>query len=285
MRTYIKDLKEHDELMPFYETSRSQKGHKCLNLNDGSIVDEHRYIYNWFNSNLRQDHHIHHKDSNPQNNYPSNLEQILAKVHMAEVYLRHRIHRTEKGGCVHDWSEDSRKKVGFWSKKNALESRIEKKCEVCGSIFMALPRQKYCNVKCSYRANGKRRRNGTSKPRFKDGICLNCGVAFHGMSFQKFCTIACNGQYKRKQNKLELVNHKVISAEFYGFSDTYNLEVDTFHNFPANGIMVHNCMNALEYIVIHLYGPANIPNKLTTIQKDVYAREQQRLVIKNGDNI
>lgn len=85
----LKDLKTSDELMPFYEKQRSYKGHMIINLNDGSIVDEHRYVYN--------------------------------------------------------------------------------------------------------------------------------------------------------------------SVEFYGYGDTYNLEVDNYHNFPANGIMVHNSMNAWEYMIVNLF--------------------------------
>ena len=48
---------------------------------------------------------------------------------------------------------------------------------------------------------------------------------------------------------------KVLSIEFYGYGDTYNLEVDNCHNFPANGIIVHNCMNAGEYIAVNLFSP------------------------------
>lgn len=41
------------------------------------------------------------------------------------------------------------------------------------------------------------------------------------------------------QNNYE--NHQVVSIEYYGKSDVYDLTVDNFHNFNANGIIVHNC--------------------------------------------
>ena len=41
-------------------------------------------------------------------------------------------------------------------------------------------------------------------------------------------------------------DRKVISAAFYGYKDTYNMEVEENHNFVANGIVVHNCDHFME---------------------------------------
>lgn len=35
-------------------------------------------------------------------------------------------------------------------------------------------------------------------------------------------------------------NHKVVSVEFAGYEDVYDMEVDVVHNFIANGVVVHN---------------------------------------------
>jgi len=253
----LQHLKEYDELMPFYEKKRSKKGHTLINLNDGSTVDEHRYIYNWFKGHLREAHHIHHIDRNPFNNYPDNLQQILAKDHMAEVYRNMRYSENQKAmrkGCLNPWTEESRKKISFWAKKRALENRTEKKCAICGNIFMGMPNQKYCNKKCSWKASGLRRREGTASPYRCTKKCIVCGVEYQGMAFSKYCSIACRGTYQRKKNKLALVNHKVLSVGFHGYGDVYNLEVDEHHNFPANGIFVHNC-NSMEYIAINMFRP------------------------------
>jgi len=42
-------------------------------------------------------------------------------------------------------------------------------------------------------------------------------------------------------------NHEVISIEYYGKSDVYDMEVEEFHNFNANGVFVHNSDNATQY--------------------------------------
>lgn len=45
----------------------------------------------------------------------------------------------------------------------------------------------------------------------------------------------------RKQNYLPPLNHKVVSVEYDGLEDVYNMEVEDIHNFFANDIIVHNC--------------------------------------------
>jgi len=36
-------------------------------------------------------------------------------------------------------------------------------------------------------------------------------------------------------------NHKVVTVEFCGYEDVYDMRVPDFHNFAANGLFVHNC--------------------------------------------
>ncbi len=44
------------------------------------------------------------------------------------------------------------------------------------------------------------------------------------------------------RRETEHVNHKVVSVEFYGYEDVYDLTVDKYHNFALNaGVFVHNC--------------------------------------------
>jgi hypothetical protein len=224
----LKDLKVDDELMPFYEKQRSYKGHTILNLNDGSIVDEHRYIYNWFNGNLRDGYHVHHKDGNPFNNNPYNLEQVEAKEHMRGVYEKMKKNPTViamKKGSLNRWTKESRKKVSDFMLARCMEGnhtfvkRTNKICPICKKRYSGTTRQKYC---------------------------FNCKNKSRNF---------------RDKSILSKINHKVISIEFYGFGDTYNLEVETHHNFPANGIMVHNCMNCVEYGIINLFTLSKNNNK------------------------
>lgn len=42
-------------------------------------------------------------------------------------------------------------------------------------------------------------------------------------------------------------NQEIISIEYYGKSDVYDMEVEKFHNFNANGVFVHNSDNGTQY--------------------------------------
>ena len=45
----------------------------------------------------------------------------------------------------------------------------------------------------------------------------------------------------RAQNPLPPLNHRVVSVEYDGLADVYNMEVDDIENFFANDVIVHNC--------------------------------------------
>lgn len=46
-----------------------------------------------------------------------------------------------------------------------------------------------------------------------------------------------------ERKKLVQQNHKVVSVEFCGYEDVYDMEVENTHNFVANGIVIHNCIS------------------------------------------
>jgi len=51
----------------------------------------------------------------------------------------------------------------------------------------------------------------------------------------------------RKRNKLKVHFSRIVSIEKLGFEETYDIEVDhKYHNFTANGIVVHNSANSIS---------------------------------------
>ena len=52
-------------------------------------------------------------------------------------------------------------------------------------------------------------------------------------------------------------NHKVVSVEFFGREDVYDLSVHKYHNFAANGVFIHNCF-VFDFDDSLLDGPQSI---------------------------
>ena len=46
-----------------------------------------------------------------------------------------------------------------------------------------------------------------------------------------------------------MITANVKSIKKVGKADVYNMEVEKYHNFIANGIVVHNCIDAIRYIL------------------------------------
>jgi hypothetical protein len=47
------------------------------------------------------------------------------------------------------------------------------------------------------------------------------------------------------------LNHAVVRVERDGVEDVFNLEVEQYHNFAANGVFVHNCAGVLDIFTEH----------------------------------
>ena len=57
-----------------------------------------------------------------------------------------------------------------------------------------------------------------------------------------------------------VITVNVKSIKKVGKADVYNMEVEKYHNFIANGIVVHNSIDALRYIVRVFNDTGRIPN-------------------------
>lgn len=105
--TEAKDLKPNDSLMPFYH-KRDEQGHllfkpnnetqrkRLAGYNDTIFSPMYRNVYDLCVDGdiYKSGHQIHHKDFNPTNDCPDNLEQIIQKNH----YILHAIKQCELNG-------------------------------------------------------------------------------------------------------------------------------------------------------------------------------------------
>jgi len=92
-----RDLQIGDSGIAF---QRIKKGYGYLRVKlstENTYEPEHRKIYKWFN-NIEIDeinNHIHHKDDNPFNNAPENLEMLSASEHSKITNIGHKNYATQ----------------------------------------------------------------------------------------------------------------------------------------------------------------------------------------------
>lgn len=96
------------------------------------------------------------------------------------------------------------------------------------------------------------RKNSTTWHEFTCPVCGEKKVLSEAkFKNRKVCSTKCINYFKSIKKK-ELYNHKVVSIEFYGYEDVYDMTVEDTHNFgvitsgdvsfiKSSGIFVHNC--------------------------------------------
>ena len=246
----LKDLKPYDSLMPLYR-SMTVDGYSKINLNNGNRngVSEHRFVYECVNGEIEPNMHIHHIDNNYLNNHPDNLKMLDPTEH-------YEIHASS--GEIVD-------------------------CITCGEEFVQnKPWQKHCSAKCRQKYGDSRRTKAVKVVR-----CPVCGDMFtKKVGPQKYCSVTCrdiNFRERRKtwpsynQKKMPN-NHKVISVEFYGYEDVYDMDVEYARNFVANGIVVHNC-DKDDHMMENLYRLMLLNTQWTEVEdgeEDDYGRNDGR---------
>jgi len=120
--------------------------------------------------------------------------------------------------------------------------RVEKICPICGSKFIVpitskkvTCGNKSCSNKLSYingRISGWK---GSNNP--NHGSSRFSGIPWWAQDMESKNKVIM----KLKQPRKSLYNHKVVSIEFYGNEDVYDLSTEKYHNFAANNVFVHNC--------------------------------------------
>ena len=73
-------------------------------------------------------------------------------------------------------------------------------------------------------------------------------------------SVETNLQLTNIKKDKRVITANVKSIKKVGKADVYNMEVEKYHNFIANGIVVHNSIDALRYIVRVFNDTGRIPN-------------------------
>lgn len=189
---------------------------------------------------------VHHKDHNHYNNSPSNLEIISKHNH----YHHHRstdygyddsldvdelVEMYESGLNISQISQIYH--CDFGTIKSRLEGKVEfrTQAESLSLRMKMINKDRDCEI-CKLYIKGYTSYEigdyfDLHETRILDILREN-GVAIRG---------ANDLRTWRKENLLPPLNHRVVSIEYSGVDDVYNMEVEGIHNFFANNVIVHNC--------------------------------------------
>lgn len=148
---------------------------------------------------------VHHKDENPMNNHPHNLEMLSASQHARRHDLagkRVRINRMNKGKT---WEE-----IYGQERADTIRQKHAKKI----AAAWADPRGKL------------RQRKSPNAARI-------------GKTWEQIFGVTKAAELRANHR---LRNHRVIAVEDAGIAETvYDIMLPAWHNFAANGVFVHNC--------------------------------------------
>lgn len=167
----------------------------------------HRYVWKFYNGEIPEGYHIHHKDHDKSNNDISNLELLPSHNHCS-------LHSTEKAINNKDWviqnlrenatpkasewhkSEEGRKwhKKHYESMKDSLHNKGSMTCSMCGKEFIGHPHSgnNFCSNKCK---SAYRRKSGVDN---EVRVCPVCGKEFSANKYSdtRTCSLRCAGHYR-----------------------------------------------------------------------------------------
>lgn len=138
----------------------------CSKEINGERPRIHRYIWQYYNGEIPNGYHVHHKDKDKSNNTIENLELVECSEHLS-IHANERDKEEMRVNVVKNampkakkWhsSEEGLKWHSEQSKKNWEKIKAEKgtvkECIVCGKEYTAYfpKRSKYCSNKCKAKA-------------------------------------------------------------------------------------------------------------------------------------
>lgn len=172
----------------------------------------HRDIWEYYFGKIPENHLIHHRDFNPENNSIENLIPLTIPEHR-EV---HNIEAPkQKVSCVICGKEfETYNGAKYCSRpcREIAESE-EKTCPYCGKKFLNNQRgQKYCSRRCGQKARNQKRKENRDSQTF---ICRFCNREYKGIEspLNGFCSKICQSRF-RYQSIKEIRTCPVCGKEF-----------------------------------------------------------------------
>ncbi|MFA5239790.1 MAG: HNH endonuclease signature motif containing protein [Phycisphaerae bacterium] len=181
---------------------------------DGKFSENllHRDIWEDANGPIPKGYIIHHKDGNPLNNEPDNLQCVSTKehgqLHKEEYAEERREHIDKIRPLAKAWhrSDEGRKWHSEHGKKTWENREMHKKiCAQCGKEFMSPVNRKsdktFCSRLCISRYNEQHKRYWETRK------CAVCGKEFEvkKSKAQKYCSHECAGQARSTKDERQCI--------------------------------------------------------------------------------
>ena len=223
-------------------------------------IAAHKLVYNTLSGNkLLVNEVIHHKNYNKLDNSYDNLQKMdkieHVKWHSQHLKEFNPMFKVEACLKISEYMKSNnpmknkqtsykvgiKNKISLLGNKNARTvSREKRTCELCNTEFICKSTsiKRFCSKKCSARNNSPYVKNppvGELNSNFGSGKFL--GIPWWLQSD----TVKEKVKQKLSLPRKSLHNHKIVSIEFCGYEDVYDMSVEKYHNFAANNIFVHNC--------------------------------------------
>jgi uracil-DNA glycosylase family 4 len=205
---------------------------------------------------------VHHKDDNPLNNAPGNLEYKLASKHKSDhgkeqapkQWADPTIRAKMTAGLRRAAARPAGWCVGATNPRFGDRRRrghsVCRQCERPFEFFKTRSSGVFCSRAC---AAASRRVTKT---------CLRCGLPVK-QSRNKFCSTGC-----RDTARASGLNHKIVSVEPDGFAEVWSIAVDPDRNYAlAAGVFVRNSQAEMRSAA---YSSGD-PTFMQTCQGDIHS--------------
>lgn len=232
-----------------------------VNIGDGGETHEARLVGEWLlDRKIDSDKHVHHLDFEGLDNSPGMVNVLPASIH-------HKF--THRGKVMHSTSTKiAREGFSKWAQTEEgqayLKTRNKRSVEKMWEKMRALPEEEF---RAWLKMRGaKRVENYYKKKALMTEEELQELHDYHSRIGAKGSKKAWDiirswpeekqkayfhdrsvKAYESRRRNLELAkNHVIESIKTGPVTDVYDMEVEPYHNFVAGGVVVHNCISALE---------------------------------------
>ena len=222
---------------------------------DGTWTNEHRLVGEWkMGRPLTRDEVVDHDDLIRLDNRPESLHVMTSREHGSKT------HRGRKQSKRHEAKRTAAWKK--WAAEPENNEAIRARAKQNGLKFQEQIRAMSDEDRAAYYAASAEARRRTVTERMKDPEYAAAAIKRgqeaakrgHQLRAERMSDPAFAAAYLEQRRGVSKKandarwgkNHKVVSISRIPGGPVYDMEVEGLHNFVADGVVVHNCITAME---------------------------------------